>query len=173
LTGCAGSVPVNGPFSEARELPKKAGVQRTAGPLRQVQSGERLVSVQRWTLGPPPKPSAAVSVGRGGARERTQFSPQGGNGVERTLRRRGPGAGRQRLLGVQRAKPFGAGAGRQRLLRCPEGETLGPGRIDVRVNPYWVIIWRKALRFGGFAAPGHSQESKKRETGRRAEWQKD
>ena len=29
-------------------------------------------------------------VGRGGARERTQFSPQGGNGNERTLRRRVP-----------------------------------------------------------------------------------
>ena len=55
---------------------------------------------------------------------------------------------------VSRGETFGPGAGRQRLLRCPEGETLGPGRIDVCVNPYWVIIWRKALSFGGFAAPG-------------------
>lgn len=54
-----------------------AGVQRAAGPLRQVQSGERLVSVQRWTLGSPPKPSAAVSVGRGGARERSEEYPSG------------------------------------------------------------------------------------------------
>ena len=39
-------------------------------------------------MGTPPKPSKAGSVGRGGAREQTQFSPSGGNGVERTLRRR-------------------------------------------------------------------------------------
>ena len=36
----------------------------------------------------PAKPSEAGSPGRGGARERTQFSPSGGNGVEWTLRRR-------------------------------------------------------------------------------------
>ena len=36
----------------------------------------------------PAKPSEADSPGRGGARERTQFSPPGGNGVEWTLRRR-------------------------------------------------------------------------------------
>ena len=34
------------------------------------------------------KPSEAGSIWKGGARERTQFSPQGGNGVKRTLRRR-------------------------------------------------------------------------------------
>ena len=38
--------------------------------------------------GPPQEPSGAVPVGRGGARERAQFSPSGGNGVKRTLRRR-------------------------------------------------------------------------------------
>ena len=54
---------------QERVLGRTAGVQRAAGPLRQVQSGERMVSVQRWTLGSPPKPSAAVSVGRGGAAE--------------------------------------------------------------------------------------------------------
>ena len=36
----------------------------------------------------PAKPSGAGLPGRGGARERTQFSPPGGNGVEWTLRRR-------------------------------------------------------------------------------------
>ena len=36
----------------------------------------------------PAKPSAAGSPGRGGARERAQFSPSGGNGDKRTLRRR-------------------------------------------------------------------------------------
>ena len=34
------------------------------------------------------KPSTAGSPGRGGARERAQFSPSGGNGDKRTLRRR-------------------------------------------------------------------------------------
>ena len=43
----------------------------------------------RITLGFPRKPSEAVFVGRGGARERVQFSPQGGNGTKRILRRRG------------------------------------------------------------------------------------
>ena len=36
----------------------------------------------------PAKPSTAGSLGRGGARERAQFSPSGGNGDKRTLRRR-------------------------------------------------------------------------------------
>ena len=39
----------------------------------------------------PVKPSAAGSPGRGGARERSQFSPSGGNGDKRTLRRRAAG----------------------------------------------------------------------------------
>ena len=43
----------------------------------------------RITLGSPRKPSEAVFVGSGGARERVQFSPQGGNGTKHTLRRRG------------------------------------------------------------------------------------
>ena len=42
--------------------------------------------------GSPPKPSEAGSVGEGGARKRTQFSPLGGNEVERTLRRRASAA---------------------------------------------------------------------------------
>ena len=43
-----------------------------------------------WLISPvlPAKPSAAGSPGRGGARERSQFSPSGGNGDKRTLRRR-------------------------------------------------------------------------------------
>ena len=38
--------------------------------------------------GPRRNVSGAVPVGRGGARERAQFSPPGGNGAKRTLRRR-------------------------------------------------------------------------------------
>ena len=43
-----------------------------------------------WVISPvlPAKPSAAGSPGRGGARKRSQFSPLGGNGDKRTLRRR-------------------------------------------------------------------------------------
>ena len=51
----------------------------------------------------PAKPSEAGSPGRGGARERTQFSPLGGNGVEwtqgeldRRAKRRWPGPLRRR-----------------------------------------------------------------------------
>ena len=51
----------------------------------------------------PAKPSEAGSPGRGGARERTQFSPPGGNGVEwtqgelaRRAKRRWPGPLRRR-----------------------------------------------------------------------------
>lgn len=50
------------------------------------------VSVQRVRgvsgKGPPHEPSEAGRVGRGGARERVPFSPSGGNGTKRTLRRR-------------------------------------------------------------------------------------
>ena len=41
-------------------------------------------------MGTQMEPSEAGPFGRGGARERTDFSPLGGNGGERTLRRRWP-----------------------------------------------------------------------------------
>ena len=44
----------------------------------------------------PEKPSTAGSPGRGGARERAQFSPSGGNGAELTL---------QKILPYSAAKP--------------------------------------------------------------------
>ncbi len=58
-----------------------------------------------WLISPvlPAKPSAAGSPGRGGARERAQFSPSGGNGDKRTqgelarrAKRRWPGPLRRR-----------------------------------------------------------------------------
>ena len=58
-----------------------------------------------WLISPvlPAKPSAAGSPGRGGARERAQFSPSGGNGDKRTqgelarrAKRRWPGLLRRR-----------------------------------------------------------------------------
>lgn len=55
------------------------------------QSGDIAGAVTQDDMGTQPKPSEAGSAGRGGARERTQFSPSGGNGVERTLRRLGAG----------------------------------------------------------------------------------
>ena len=48
-----------------------------------------------------PAAKAAGPLGKGGARERPEFSPSGGNGGKRTLRRR-----RNEKLGI-----FGVGAG--------------------------------------------------------------
>ena len=46
--------------------------------------GVILGGIKPWkvkNMGPPLEPSGAVPVGRGGARERAQFSPLGGNGA--------------------------------------------------------------------------------------------
>ena len=51
----------------------------------------RSVSTGPQLMGSTRNPSEAGCVGRGGARERVQFSPQGGTGTKRTLRRRGFG----------------------------------------------------------------------------------
>ena len=59
-------------------------------------------------MGPPRKPSEAVFVGRGEARERAEFSPSGGNGAERTLLRRG--AMSARLLELRQRTRKGDGA---------------------------------------------------------------
>src|SRR5699024_45799 len=45
--------------------------------------------MRRRSRQPNRSPAQAGSIWRGGARERAQFSPLGGNGAERTLRRRG------------------------------------------------------------------------------------
>lgn len=55
------------------------------------QSGDIAGAVDQDNMGTQPKPSEAGSAGREGARERAQFSPSGGNGDERTLRRLGAG----------------------------------------------------------------------------------
>lgn len=55
------------------------------------QSGDIAGAVDGNYTGPQLKPSEAGSVGRGGARERAQFSPSGGNEDEQTLLRRGAG----------------------------------------------------------------------------------
>ncbi len=55
------------------------------------QSGDIAGAVDGGNTGTQPKPSEAGSAGRGEARERTQFSPSGGNGDKRTLRRLGAG----------------------------------------------------------------------------------
>ena len=73
---------------------------RSASPVKGGPGERRLGAPERCSSGAvpggvlpnpsllPAKPSEAGSPGRGGARERTQFSPPGGNGVEWTLRRR-------------------------------------------------------------------------------------
>ena len=77
-----------------RALPTQRDNPRKWGPGKAVlwaQSAHR--PRPRWRFSEffpylPAKPSAAGSPGRGGARERAQFSPSGGNGDKRTLRRR-------------------------------------------------------------------------------------
>ena len=58
----------------------------------------RSVSTEPQPTGSTRKPSETGCVGRGGARERVQFSPQGGNGTKRTLRRRGFGEAPQQAF---------------------------------------------------------------------------
>ena len=72
---------------------------------RQFCFGTFCPKVKAWIVstGPQPmgstrNPSEAGCVGRGGARERVQFSPQGGNGTKRTLRRRGFGESPQQAF---------------------------------------------------------------------------
>ena len=77
-----------------RALPTQRGNPRKRGPGKGEYGHEvSILSRPRWRFGEflpylPAKPSAAGSPGRGGARERAQFSPSGGNGDKRTLRRR-------------------------------------------------------------------------------------
>ena len=68
----------------------------------------------------PAKPSTAGSPGRGGARERAQFSPSGGNGDKRTLRRRAA---------------MGKGTRRPQAAKFPEKRNLIPdcgGKVILR-----------------------------------------
>ncbi len=65
------------------------------GSVGPAKPGAEMEPQQRQSLnptaaegGPNAKPNEVGLRWRGGARERTQFSPPGGNGVERTLRRR-------------------------------------------------------------------------------------
>ena len=77
-----------------RALPTQRVHPRKRGPGKGEYGHEvSILSRPRWRFGEflpylPAKPSAAGSPGRGGARERAQFSPSGGNGDKRTLRRR-------------------------------------------------------------------------------------
>lgn len=68
----------------------------------------RSISTGPQPMGSPRKPSEAGCVGRGGARKRVQFSPQGGNGIERTLRRRGFGEDPQQAFWQAFLPPDGA-----------------------------------------------------------------
>ena len=103
----------------------------------------------------PAKPSEAGSPGRGGARERTQFSPPGGNGVEWTQgelarrdKRRWPGPLRRRAAmgkGTRRpqaakspAKTFRSGAPRSsRPTRMQEKDYFFP--CPSRAAKLWLI----------------------------------
>ena len=81
-------------------------------------------------LGFPTKPSEAGLLGKGGAREQAQFLPLGGNGAERTLRRRAAvdKVGRRRGGEIspsppQRTDPPPAGEN-PLLTICPPGDIV-------------------------------------------------
>ena len=80
-----------------------------ARPSERLRQEGKKRSAHDQETGPPREPSEAGRVGRGGARERTKFSPQGGNGVERTLRRRKlrMGAAQEKLAAQAPVKPPG------------------------------------------------------------------
>ena len=59
-------------------------------PLQLIERAPRCVFRTAAAVCGGPRKAVLCFVGKGGARERTQFSPRGGNGVERTLRRRRP-----------------------------------------------------------------------------------
>ena len=89
---------------------------------------------------PNAKPSVAGLRWRGGARERAQFSPLGGNGVERTLRRR-------------RAQ-WPGGNFRVSLRFCaPEIFCLAQGITPVMGGPGVSRHWR--TKFASAASPGN------------------
>ena len=49
--------------------------------------------------------------------------------------------------------------GGEPLLRCPEVENLGPGKVDVCVNLYWVLPDAKLRRECGFRRPSPAPEN--------------
>ena len=59
-------------------------------PLQLIERAARCVFRTAAAVCGGPRKAVLCFVGEGGARERTQFSPIGGNGVERTLRQRWP-----------------------------------------------------------------------------------
>ena len=88
----------------------------------------------------PAKPSTAGSPGRGGARERAQFSPSGGNGDKRTLRRRAAmGKGTRRPQAAKSpAKTSRSGAPRSsRPTRMQEKDYFFP--CPSRAAKLWLI----------------------------------
>ena len=116
------------------------GARSIVRPLRgPTAGGTALCAVQAFSPGSPHEPSGAGRVGRVGTRERTQFSPSGGNGVKRTLRRRGGGAALpprafQSRMGPRRALARWGTAAKARYEHHPAGphpqssEAAGDGR---------------------------------------------
>ena len=102
---------------------------RTSGFRREIFRNRRFLN-GALHLGLPTKPSEAGLLGKGEARERAQFSPLGGNGAERTLRRRAAvdKVGRRRGGEIspsppQRTDPPPAGEN-PLLTICPPGDIV-------------------------------------------------
>lgn len=82
-------------------------------------------------------------------------SPYRGTGMKCPVRVEGgsPIWSRAKRLGrVQGGSACAECRGGEPLLRCPEVENLGPGKVDVCVNLYWVLPDAELRRICGFAA---------------------
>ena len=82
-------------------------------------------------------------------------SPYRGTGMKCPVRVEGgsPIGSRAKRLGrVQGGSTCAECRGGEPLLRCPEVENLGPGKVDVCVNLYWVLPDADFRRICGFAA---------------------
>ena len=130
-----------------------------------------------WLISPvlPAKLSAAGSPGRGGARERSQFSPSGGNGDKRTLRRRAatgkvgrrPQAAKSPLRTANPIRNLPPHPPRIRSAPSPRGKALeGGGEIPLRRKAYPLIAsiknglyLRSCSRVEVRSCPGHTWKS--------------
>ena len=111
------------------------------GGAKRSRSPSAASPVAFWLISPvlPAKPSAAGSPGKGGARERSQFSPSGGNGDKRTAAGSpGKGGARER----SQFSPSG-GNGDKRTLRRRAAAGKVTRRRSGEISP------RKRYRKGG------------------------
>ena len=177
MTGCAGSIPVNGSFFGSRRTSEKRGSAegrqwrplsangtQQRRPSRQGRPGKPFApSPERRASGQCPEVDAGVPAetqrsgfgGRGGARERSEEYPSGCSEWSGLCDDEGRVQGDNACSGVQRVKPL-AQVGLM-LASIHTGLLSGAKHSDSAASP-------------PLTTPG---TAKKQGTGRRAEWQKD